>query len=165
MRNGSERIYPQNLNGNMPKGGIKGAKFTWGDEHFPDGKAIANTWQGDFPWRNLLLDGYEGTSPVGAFPANGFGLHYMAGNVWEWTADWYIPRHADEVVKQCCGSKQQVRRLNYIGALFQHSMLAVAGSFGITIASPPRLSISRCRLAPDARRHRFRSGAGGLALR
>ena len=53
---------------------------------------MANTWQGDFPWRNLLLDGYEGTSPVGAFPANGFGLHDMAENVWEWTADWYVPR-------------------------------------------------------------------------
>jgi formylglycine-generating enzyme len=83
------------------RGGIEGARLTWGDEHFPSGKAIA--WQGDFPWKNLLLDGYEGTSPVGAFPANGYGLHDMAGNVWEWTADWYVPRHADEVVKPCCG--------------------------------------------------------------
>jgi sulfatase modifying factor 1 len=55
------------------RGGLEGAKFTWGDEHLPDGKALANTWQGDFPWQNLLLDGYEGTSPVGAFPANGYG--------------------------------------------------------------------------------------------
>jgi formylglycine-generating enzyme len=64
---------------------------------------MANTWQGDFPWQNLLLDGYEGTSPVGAFPANGYGLLDMAGNVWEWTADWYVPRHGSEVVKPCCG--------------------------------------------------------------
>jgi formylglycine-generating enzyme required for sulfatase activity len=85
------------------RGGIEGARFTWGDEHFPSGKAMANAWQGDFPWKNLLLDGYEGTSPVGAFPANGYGLHDMAGNVWEWTADCYVPRHADEVVKPCCG--------------------------------------------------------------
>jgi sulfatase modifying factor 1 len=85
------------------RGGIEEARFTWGDEHFPSGKAMANAWQGDFPWKNLLLDGYEGTSPVGAFPANGYGLHDMAGNVWEWTADWYVPRHADEVVKPCCG--------------------------------------------------------------
>jgi len=85
------------------RGGIEGVKFTWGDEHFPGGKAMANTWQGEFPWQNLLLDGYEGTSPVGAFPANGYGLFDMAGNVWEWTADWYVPRHAREVVKPCCG--------------------------------------------------------------
>jgi formylglycine-generating enzyme required for sulfatase activity len=85
------------------RGGLNGAKFTWGDEHFPDGKAMANSWQGEFPWQNLLLDGYEGTSPVGSFPANGYGLYDMAGNVWEWTCDWYVHRHVDEVVKPCCG--------------------------------------------------------------
>jgi formylglycine-generating enzyme required for sulfatase activity len=84
-------------------GGLHGAKFTWGDEHFPGGKAMANSWQGEFPWQNLLVDGYEGTSPVGSFPPNGYGLCDMAGNVWEWTGDWYVPRHADEVVKSCCG--------------------------------------------------------------
>ena len=84
-------------------GVIEGAKFAWGDEHFPDGKAMANTSQGDLAWQNLLLDGYGGTSPVGAFPANGYGLLDMAGNVWEWTADWYVPRDASEVVKPCCG--------------------------------------------------------------
>lgn len=85
------------------RGGLDGAKFTWGDEHFPGGKAMANSWQGEFPWQNLLTDGFEGTAPVGSFPANGYGLFDMAGNVWEWTADWFVPRHADEVVKSCCG--------------------------------------------------------------
>ena len=85
------------------RGGLDGKKFTWGDEHFPGGKAMANSWQGEFPWQNLLDDGYEGTSPVGSFPANGYGLYDMAGNVWEWTSDWFVPRHADEVVAPCCG--------------------------------------------------------------
>ena len=85
------------------RGGLDGATFTWGDEHCPAGKAMANFWQGEFPWQNLLQDGYEGTSPVGSFPANGYGLYDMAGNVWEWTRDWYVHRHADEVVKSCCG--------------------------------------------------------------
>jgi formylglycine-generating enzyme len=85
------------------RGGLDGKKFTWGDEHFPGGKAMANSWQGEFPWQNLLVDGYEGTSPVGSFPPNGYGLYDMAGNVWEWTCDWFVPRRADEVVKPCCG--------------------------------------------------------------
>jgi len=52
---------------------------------------MANTWQGEFPWQNLCTDGYEGTSPVARFPANGYGLYDMAGNVWQWTTDWYRP--------------------------------------------------------------------------
>src|SRR5271156_3030832 len=84
------------------RGGLDGAKFTWGDEEYPDGKSMVNSWQGEFPWQNLLKDGHEGTSPVGTFPPNGYGLHDMAGNVWEWTSDWYEPRGADPTVKSCC---------------------------------------------------------------
>jgi formylglycine-generating enzyme len=83
-------------------GGLDGKKFTWGDDDFPGGKAMANNWQGEFPWKNLCVDGYEGTSPVSTFPSNGYGLYDMAGNVWEWTCDWFVPRHADEIVKSCC---------------------------------------------------------------
>jgi formylglycine-generating enzyme required for sulfatase activity len=75
------------------RGGLEGAAFAWGDEHFPEAKPAANTWQGEFPWQNLKQDGFEGTSPVGSFPPNGYGLYDMTGNVWEWTSDWFAPRH------------------------------------------------------------------------
>jgi formylglycine-generating enzyme required for sulfatase activity len=82
------------------RGGLEGAEFVWGDELTPDGKAMANTWQGEFPWQNLCIDGYEGTAPVGSFSANGYGLHEMAGNVWEWTTDWY--QDHGKIQRACC---------------------------------------------------------------
>jgi formylglycine-generating enzyme len=84
------------------RGGLEGAVFTWGDEFAPRGRMMANTWQGEFPWQNIELDGYAGTSPVKCFPANGFGLYDMAGNVWEWTADYFTMRAAGEPAKACC---------------------------------------------------------------
>ena len=71
------------------RGGLDGADYAWGDDLTPAGRHMANTWQGDFPGGNLALDGYARTSPVRAFPPNGYGLYDMIGNVWEWTADWY----------------------------------------------------------------------------
>jgi len=86
------------------RGGLGGARFTWGDEFAPGGRLMANTWQGEFPWQNLAADGFEGTSPVGAFPPNGYGLYDMAGNVWEWTADYFTPHQAADHArgKPCC---------------------------------------------------------------
>jgi formylglycine-generating enzyme required for sulfatase activity len=83
-------------------GGVEGAEFAWGNEFAPSGKQMANTWQGEFPHQNRLDDGFERTSPVGAFPANGYGLHDMIGNVWEWTTDWWSNRHPDKEEKSCC---------------------------------------------------------------
>jgi len=84
------------------RGGLEGATYVWGDEFAPGARLLANTWQGEFPWQNLAADGYEGTAPVGAFPANGYGLFDMAGNVWEWTCDVFRPRHPDRPAKACC---------------------------------------------------------------
>ena len=82
------------------RGGLDGATYAWGEEFTPGGASMANTWQGEFPIENTMDDGFEGTAPVGSFPANGYGLGDMIGNVWEWTTDWYI-RH-EQLKHTCC---------------------------------------------------------------
>jgi len=96
------------------RGGLAGAEFVWGNEFEPGGQVMANTWQGEFPNENLLTDGFEWTAPVGSFPANGYGLYEMAGNVWEWTSDWY--QEPGEIEQSCCGS------INPIGGLRDQSV-------------------------------------------
>ncbi|MGI9648689.1 MAG: SUMF1/EgtB/PvdO family nonheme iron enzyme, partial [Acidimicrobiia bacterium] len=84
------------------RGGIDGAAFTWGDDDPQETEPLANTWQGGFPYENTELDGWIRTSPVGSFPANGYGLFDMAGNVWEWTDDWYSAERAAPAAPSCC---------------------------------------------------------------
>ncbi len=84
------------------RGGREGEEFAWGNALAPGGKHMANTWQGRFPTENLNEDGYERTSPVTAFPPNGYGVHDMIGNVWEWTSDWWSREHEADAPKACC---------------------------------------------------------------
>jgi formylglycine-generating enzyme required for sulfatase activity len=84
------------------RGSLEGAEFAWGDEFMPGGRHMANTWQGNFPHQNSAQDGFERTSPVTAFPPNGYGVHDMIGNTWEWTTDWFSKKHEADAPKACC---------------------------------------------------------------
>jgi formylglycine-generating enzyme required for sulfatase activity len=90
------------------RGGLAEAEYAWGDEFMPQGRALANTWQGDFPYRSRKPPGTFRTSPVGAFPPNGYGLYDMIGNVWEWTQDWWSTASPDAPVSSCCAPSNPV---------------------------------------------------------
>ena len=92
------------------RGGLDGAEFAWGDEFTPGGKPMANTWQGAFPRENLMLDGYERTSPVTAFPSNGYGIYDMIGNVWEWTTRLVLSQTRGRCPQGLLHSYQSARR-------------------------------------------------------
>src|SRR4026207_346704 len=84
------------------RGGLDAAGFARGAEFTPAGRHRAKPRQGEFPRQNANAEGFERTSPVTSFPPNGYGLYDLIGNVWEWTADWYVPKHPAEAIKACC---------------------------------------------------------------
>jgi len=85
------------------RGGLEGREYAWGDELAPGGAMLANYWQGRFPYANTCEDGWLRTSPVRTYPANGYGLFDMVGNVWEWTSDWFAqPRVEKKTRGSCC---------------------------------------------------------------
>ena len=89
------------------RGGLEAQPYAWGEAFTPDGRPMANTWQGPFPLVNTGDDRFMGTSPVGCFPANGYGLYDMAGNVWQWTRSWYRPGHSGQAETNPLGPHQR----------------------------------------------------------
>jgi formylglycine-generating enzyme required for sulfatase activity len=100
------------------RGGLEQKLYPWGDELTPDGVHRCNVWQGEFPVHDSGEDGYTGTSPVDAYPANGFGLLTITGNVWEWCSDWFSPDF-----------HQAATRVNPVGPAIGRSKVMKGGSF------------------------------------
>lgn len=112
------------------RGGLDGADYAWGDERAPEGRMLANYWQGLFPCSNLKLDGWERTSPVRTYPPNGQGLYDMIGNVWEWTADWWSVAGPGTARKSLCctvhnprGGSERASRDPALGVAFGRKVL------------------------------------------
>ncbi len=126
------------------RGGLDGADFAWGDELMPKCYVMANTWQGEFPWQNLTCGGYEGTSPVGMFAANGHGLYDMIGNVWQWTQDCYVATLAGRAASAAAVDRSDCRFRVARGGTWGDPP-ALIRSAGRNYASPPN------RIIPDYR--------------
>jgi formylglycine-generating enzyme required for sulfatase activity len=133
------------------RGGLDGARYAWGDELTPDDEHRCNIWQGRFPTRNTGDDGYLGTCPVDAFPPNGFGLHNVAGNVWEWCADWWTTEHGGGLARNPGGPRQGSARLLRGGSYLCHESYCNRYRVAARTSNPPDSSTGNqgFRLAYD----------------
>jgi sulfatase modifying factor 1 len=112
------------------RGGLENKRFAWGDDFKPGGKFMANTWTGSFPYRNTKEDGFAGTSPVKSFPANGYGLYDMGGNVWNWCADWYRPdTHVQMAAEPSCHNPAGPKSSFSPNNPYQQERVTKGGSF------------------------------------
>jgi len=135
------------------RGGLEGMRFPWGNMLRPGGEHRMNVWQGTFPARNTLADGFLGTAPVDAFPPNGFGLHNMTGNVWEWTADWFSPTwHRDGPRENPTGPPSGDRRALRGGSYLCHASYCRRYRVSARMANTPDTSTGNIglRYARDA---------------
>ena len=103
------------------RGGLVQALYPWGDELTPDGEHRCNIWQGEFPRHDTAEDGFAGVCPVRAFPPNDFGLYSVAGNVWEWTADWFATRHSKNEATNPKGPKNGTGKVMKGGSFLCHA--------------------------------------------
>jgi sulfatase modifying factor 1 len=129
------------------RGGLEGKRYPWGDEFQPQGRFMANTWQGNFPITNTRDDGFVGTAPVGSFPPNGYGLYDMAGNVWNWCSDRYDAAFFREVAApgSCCIAPRGPAQSNDPANPYSPERVIKGGSF---LCSPTYCESYR----PSARR-------------
>jgi sulfatase modifying factor 1 len=135
------------------RGGLQGMRFPWGNTLRPGGKHLMNVWQGQFPGRNTLADGYLGAAPVGAFAPNGFGLYNMTGNVWEWTADWFSQTwHLNGTRHNPAGPSSGERRALRGGSYLCHASYCYRYRVSARMANTPDTSTGNIgfRCATDA---------------
>ncbi len=141
------------------RGGLDGARYPWGDDLTPDGQHLCNIWQGQFPVKNTADDGHHGTAPVRSFPPNGFGLYEVAGNVWEWTADWWSTDHQAHPASNPAGPKAGTAKVMRGGSYLCHASYCNRYRVAARTRNDPDSSSGNqgIRCAYDATQHRVRA--------
>ena len=135
------------------RGGLEGADYAWGDAFLPGGLRHANTWPGSFPLRGEEGPHRYGTSPVGSFPANSYGLVDLIGNVWEWTSDFWAPRHAANAAGCCAGPAASNPRVTDPSRSFDRAQPAIRLPRRVLKGGSHLCAPNYCRRYRPAARH------------